>query len=208
MPYLSEEDLTSLHGKIDEAQKELEETNTSLEETQENLKTKDESLQKVKKNAKIQNIILSILAGIALALAFFFYNKKGSSSSIDITEIQKLEAERVIDSIQNSPSFTAINSTSDSNSTSVEDIKNTLTGKKVFSVQIGAFSDRNYALLSESIAGIGTNNGDLFKYSVGLFDNLQEAQDFRRELVKIGFRDAFVASYIDGVRQEIEHPNR
>ena len=213
-----------LKNKLEETEKELLETKNQLIDARhelENIEEDDdeeeesdydeETYKKSKKRSLIGNILLSLLAGIALALAFFFYNKKGSS--VDINEIKKLEATRVLDSISNSGYATI-----DDNSTSSDDmsgistdetisnLKQGIKGEKVYSVQIGAFSENNYQLLSESIAGI-TSNGDLFKYSIGIFKTLREAQDFRQELVRIGFEDAFVASYVDGVRQSIEDPN-
>ena len=101
-----------------------------------------------------------------------------------------------------------LNTNNEANSVddSINTIKNNINGEKIYSVQIGAFSENSYTLLSETLAGI-SSNGELFKYSIGLFKTLSEAQDFRKELVKIGFEDAFVASYVNGVRKGIENPN-
>ena len=206
MPFLNDDELNSLHKTIDTAQDKLNETNDELEEIKESLHNSEEKLKKTKKSKSLQNIILSILAGIGLALAFYFYNN--SSNSINIENIKKAEATRILDSIS-ANSYTTQNNSNTNNSfeDSIESVKSNISGEKIYSVQVGAFTQNKYALLSETLAGI-TSNGDMFKYSIGLFKTLKEAQNFRRELVKIGFRDAFVASYIDGIRQEIEHPNK
>lgn len=205
MPYLNEDDLVALHKQIDDAEDKLAETNEELETTTETLNKQKEDSVKNKKNTLIQNIVLSVITGIALALAFYFYSN--GSSSININEIKQNEASRVIDSMNNARLDELANN---SNNNSIEEttaaIKSNLEGQKIYSVQIGAFTKNRYTLLSETIAGISSNE-ELFKYSIGLFETLREAQNFRKELVKVGFRDAFVASYIDGVRQEIEHPN-
>ncbi|PHO01812.1 sporulation protein, partial [Rhodobacteraceae bacterium 4F10] len=43
------------------------------------------------------------------------------------------------------------------------------------------------------------------KYSLGLYTTLDEAKGLQKELIKIGFNDAFVASYINGKRQKIHN---
>lgn len=214
MPYLNDDDLASLHKTIDNAEKELNETKKELDEVNSELETMnssaeehEEDLKELKKSRIIQNVLLSLLAGIAFAFAYYFYNNGGSN--IDVKEIKELEATRVIDSINSLANNTnTLNTDNDyvSVDESINSIKNNISGEKIYSVQIGAFAKNSHTLLSESLAGISSNQ-EFFKYSIGLFETLSEAQDFRRELVKIGFDDAFVASYIDGVRKEIENPN-
>jgi hypothetical protein len=41
------------------------------------------------------------------------------------------------------------------------------------------------------------------KYSIGLYETLEEANALRRGLVKLGFSDAFVASYKGTTRLKI-----
>ena len=60
-------------------------------------------------------------------------------------------------------------------------------------------------ILSKTIAGT-LSNEEYLRYSIGLFSTLKEAQNFRRQLLRLGFDDAFVASYINGERQEIHKP--
>ena len=210
MPFLNDEELASLNKLVFDTKDELTNSKKELKHTQYLLEEQEEELKSSLKSKKKQNIILSILAGLCLALACYFYNSGSSNvSNININEIKKIEANRLLDSIQNSNALNNTNTTDNnivSSDTSIETLKNNINGEKIYSVQIGAFSDSQYTLLSETLAGI-SSNGDMFKYSIGLFKTLQEAQDFRKELVKIGFKDAFVASYIDGIRKEIEQPN-
>lgn len=195
--------------ELDKVKEELSVAHLKLNNTEEAVDTAvivnndDEALKRIKKSKTTQNIILSILTGIALAFAYYFYNN-GSNTTLDINKIKQLEATRVIDSIGALNSN--VTSTSNAFDKNIQALKNTIKNEKIYSVQIGAFSDNEYTLLSETLAGTASNL-EMFKYSIGLFKTLQEAQDFRRELLKIGFKDAFVASYIDGIRQEIEHPN-
>ena len=231
MPNIEENDLNSLYKRIDYLRKESQDLNKKIQDLEHNYDAQTEQHKGSKRKARISNIVLSLLTGIGLALAFFFFNKKGSfSSDVNIAEIQKLEATRILDSIGNTHSndldldaennntlghddtfFDDLDTQSEnisgiSTDESVNEIKQAFKGEKVYSVQVAIFSDNNHAVLSESIAGIYAT-GDLFKYSIGLFKTLDEAQKFRNELVGIGFNDAFIASYIDGKRQAIEKPN-
>ena len=219
MPYIEENDLVGLHKQIDDAKKDAQKAQKELEDIEYDYEEQKEELNVTKKNAKIQNIILSLLTGIAFALALFFYqNGSSSSSNIDIEAIKKAEALRVMDSISANGGLANLNDTADSDiqndgdlngistEQSISDIKQSISGEKVYSVQIGAFYENRYPSLSESLAGI-SSNGEMFKYSIGLFKTLKEAQKFRQELVQVGFDDAFVASYVDGRRKSIENPN-
>lgn len=206
MPFLNDDELTSLHKTVDDANKELELATAELTKVKKTLADNETDVKASKKNTTIQNVVLSVIAGIALAFAYYFYSNGGSASKLDINKIKQLEATRVLDSIDDLNDQFADND-GGSIEDSTEAIKKSIKGKKIYSVQIGAFTKNRYTLLSETIAGISSDKR-LFKYSLGLFETLREAQKFRKELVKVGFRDAFVASYIDGVRQEIEHPNK
>ena len=46
--------------------------------------------------------------------------------------------------------------------------------------------------------------GGFYKYSLGAFETLEEAQYFRKNVLNLGFHDAFVASYQNGQRLNIE----
>lgn len=204
MPFLSEQELNSL-------QQEIEDADIRTEEIKKELK---KELIKTKKKVKGVTIFFAVLAGLGIAVAVFFYQKKGSSlSSIEVERIKKDEALRVIDSISNlSHEYDKdTEESNDDNQTnsideSITEVKNNIHNQTVYSVQVGVFSENKFPVLSESIAGISLQ-GDYFKYSFGLFETLNEAQEFRRNLVQIGFRDAFVASYINGERQQIELPD-
>src|SRR5690606_8286434 len=70
---------------------------------------------------------------------------------------------------------------------------------KIYSVQIKSFVDNNMTLVSESLNNtIFVKTNPFYSYSLGNFETLEEAQSFRFQLVKMGFEDAFVASYRDG----------
>lgn len=211
MPFLSEQELNSL-------QQEIEDANIRTEEAEEELEKEKKELTEVKRKVKGVTIFFAILAGLGIASSIFFYQKKRKSlSSIDVERIKKDEALRVIDSIANSRDEynkeaeenieeNDVDNQTNSIGESITEVKNNIHNQTVYSVQVGVFSENKFPVLSESIAGISLQ-GDYFKYSFGLFETLNEAQEFRRNLVQIGFRDAFVASYINGERQQIELPD-
>lgn len=85
--------------------------------------------------------------------------------------------------------------------------KKFLEKEKIYSVQVKSFVDNNLTLASESLGNtIFAKANPFYSYSLGNFETLEEARKFRFQLVKMGFDDAFVASYKDGKRLEIEEP--
>ncbi|MDY0779460.1 hypothetical protein [Tenacibaculum sp. IB213877] len=206
MPFLDEQELAALRQEIHDA-------NERNEELENEMNEKIEKLEDAKYAARNRNIVLSVLLGVAGALAYYFYSNK-TVNNVNIAEIKKAEAERVIDSIGELQLANNNNNDDDyeegDEEFSVEEgaaaISNQMDGETIYSVQIGVFTKKKHPLLSETFTGT-VSKGNLFKYSVGLFKTLPEAQKFRKELVDIGFDDAFVASYINGVRQQIHQPN-
>ena len=185
------------------------------EDLKSELSEKEEEIGDVKSTARNRNILLSFLSGVSIAAAVYFFQNQ-SPSSVNIDEIKRAEATRVLDSIGD---ITANSDYSDSESddydssedgstgleSGISKIKQNIENEVVYSVQIGAFTNKKYPLLSKTIAGT-LSNEEYLRYSIGLFSTLKEAQNFRRQLLKLGFDDAFVASYINGERQEIHKP--
>lgn len=207
MPFLDEQELISLQQEISDA-------NEKKDELEEKLKTKENEISRVKVKSRGINIFFGALAGLAMAVAIFLSKNQAPPELLnldEIAEIKRTEAQRVIDSLSTVSNIddTEYEEETEESSSSVDDgiqaIKNTLKNEKIYSIQVGVFTKNKFPLLSESIAGI-TSQGEYFKHSFGLFKTLEEAQGFRRNLVKIGFKDAFIASYINGERQKIEKP--
>ena len=77
--------------------------------------------------------------------------------------------------------------------------------KTVFAVQIGAYNNNYIELFSDSFSQFREFEEDEFyKYTIGAYETLKEAQELRKKIIKLGIEDAFVASYINGKRQAIE----
>lgn len=224
MPFIEEEKFKLMQEDLDNAKLKREEAENELTNAQ-------EELASVKKNSFILPIILGLLFGLSSGAAYYFYTNGGSNAinNVDVVAVKKEEALRVIDSINRAQARELRNSSTEqisneaSNSEEIADATNSATndgqttatptpsdvasansGETIYSVQIGIFSEKKYPLISsESIPSVATFSNGYFKYSVGLFKTADEARALRKELRSIGFKDAFVASYIDGKRQKI-----
>lgn len=75
----------------------------------------------------------------------------------------------------------------------------------IYAVQIGAFKNNDIELYSDSFTQFKEfEEAGFYKYSLGAFETLEEAQNLRKKVIGLGFNDAFVASYVNGERQAIE----
>ena len=203
MPFIEEEKYALMQEDLDNSRLEKEQAEEDLGKT-------EEEFVSFKKKSMVLPIILGIMLGLSLGAAFYFYNNNAanSPSDEDIAQIKKTENERVLDSIKranaraNRKSKAGVNNKNIA--TTINQVKETTKGLTIYSVQIGVISEKDFPLLaSQTIPSTVTSSDEYFKYSLGLYTNLQEAKDLRDEFIKIGFEDAFVASYIDGKRQKI-----
>ena len=198
MPFIEESDLLELHKDIDKAQ-------IINERLLDQIKYKNKEL----KRSKMQRNLFGSITGLFLigALAVFSYNA-GFIRSSNFENRNNLLVS--IDSLE------VIKSRIDNLKEQNEELslvkefylaKKFLEKDKIYSVQVKSFVDNNMTLVSESLGNtIFVKSNPFYSYSLGNFETLEEAQSFRFQLVKMGFEDAFVASYRDGKRLEIEDP--
>ncbi len=206
MPFIEEDKFHLMQEDLDNAKLKREEAESELEETK-------VALSSAKKGSMILPIILGLMLGAALGATYYFYTNNGGvsyTSSEDEAAIRKSENVRVLDSIVRANARAARNNNPADNENNlnetIDSVIDNTSDKTIYSVQIGVFSKNKYALISTStIPSTVTIKDGFFKYSIGLFDSLSEAKSLRKELIKMGFKDAFVASYINGERQKI-HP--
>ncbi|NAS13447.1 SPOR domain-containing protein [Poritiphilus flavus] len=197
MPFIEESDLLELHKDIDKAQ-------IINERLLDQIKFKNKEL----KRSKIQRNVLAGFTAVFLigALALFSFTAGLSSS-------KGLENQSLLVSID---SLDAVKSRIDNLSQQNEELslvkefylaKSFLEKEKVYSVQVKSFVENNVTLASEALTNtMFVKTNPFYSYSLGNFETLQEAQKFRAQLVEMGFKDAFVASYKDGKRIKIEDP--
>lgn len=210
MPFIEEDKFKLMQEDLDNAKLKREEAEDELSETQ-------EQFTSLKKKSKILPILLGLLLGASLGATYYFYSNNTNSSfssAIDIDQIKKEESIRILDSIKRANIRNARKTKVKTNSSiNKEDLNKTIdkvhkntNGETIYSVQIGVFSKKDLPLLSsKTIPSTVTSANGYFKYSLGLFSTLNEAKKLKKELIKIGFKDAFAASYIDGKRQKIHH---
>jgi len=199
MPFIEESDLLELHKDIDKAQ-------IINERLLDQIKYKNKELKK----SKIQR---NIFAGITTffligGLAFTSFTAGlSSSNSFDKQNNNLLVSIDSLDAIK-----TRINNLKEQNEklSLVNEFylaKRFLEKEKIYSVQVKSFVDNNVTLASKALTNtLFVKTNPFYSYSLGNFETLQEAQSFRKQLVDLGFEDAFVASYKEGKRIQIEDP--
>lgn len=197
MPFIEESDLLELHKDIDKAQ-------IINERLLDQIKFKNKEL----KRSKVQR---NILAGVT---TLFLIGTIGITSYISgLSSSNTYDNQNLLVSID---SLDAIKTRIDNLQVKNEELslvkefylaKKFLEKEKIYSVQVKSFVDNNLTLASESLTNtMFVKTNPFYSYSLGNFETLEEARSFRYQLVKMGFEDAFVASYQDGKRIKIEDP--
>ncbi|SEL72514.1 hypothetical protein SAMN04487910_3183 [Aquimarina amphilecti] len=202
MPYISDDELLDFQVQIDNAKEEKRATNYTHNKA---LRDEQESSRKF----KIATIILGIIAllGVAGTIYFMKFNTSDNlitkSESKAKSDILKNKIAELEETIKNLSMDQEINGTgSDTND---EQNKASLQQELVYAVQIGAFEEKDLSLYSDKFVNFKQiKSGSFNKYALGNFASLSEAKKFRRELVGLGFRGAFIASYQNGKRIKIE----
>ncbi len=198
MPFIEESDLLELHKDIDKAQ-------IINERLLDQIKFKNKEL----KRSKIQRNILAGVTGLFLigTLAITSFTAGLSRSNSYENRNNLLVSIDSLDAIK-----ARINNLKQQNEelSLVKEFylaKNFLEKETIYSVQVKSFVDNNIILASEALNNtLFVKTNPFYSYSLGNFETLAEAQSFRYQLVKLGFEDAFVASYKGGKRIKIEDP--
>ncbi|MGB5554521.1 MAG: SPOR domain-containing protein [Flavobacteriaceae bacterium] len=200
MPFIEESDLLELHKDIDKAQ-------IINERLLDQIKFKNKELKK----SKIQRNVFAGITGLFLIGALAI---TAATTAYNAGLTQNNNKDRYV--LSDIDSLDAIKSRLDNLKQQNEELslvkefylaKTFLEKEKVYSVQVKSFVDNNITLASEALTNtMFVKTNPFYSYSLGNFETLQEAQNFRKQLVDIGFKDAFVASYKEGKRIQIEDP--
>ena len=197
MPFIEESDLLELHKDIDKAQ-------IINERLLDQIKYKNKELRR----SKIQrNFLAGITALFLIGTLVFTSFTAGLSSSNSFDDKNLLVSIDSLDAIKSR--IGNLEQQNDELSLVKEFYlaKKFLEKEKIYSVQVKSFVDNNVTLASEALTNtLFVKTNPFYSYSLGNFETLEEAQSFRYQLVKMGFEDAFVASYQDGKRVQIEPP--
>lgn len=197
MPFIEESDLLELHKDIDKAQ-------IINERLLDQIKYKS---KEIKRNKIQRNILAGITALFLVSTLVFTSFTAGLSSSKDFDDTNLLVSIDSLDAIKSR--IDNLEQQNDELSLVKEFYlaKKFLEKEKIYSVQVKSFVDNNVTLASEALTNtLFVKTNPFYSYSLGNFETLEEAQSFRFQLVKMGFNDAFVASYQDGKRIKIEDP--
>jgi len=198
MPFIEESDLLELHKDVDKA-------HIINDRLLDQIKYKNKELR----SARIQRNILATVTALfligTLAVASFTVGLTSSAKqtpadlvtySLDSLEVIR---ERLNNLKQQNEELNVVKE--------FYLARKFLEKEIIYSVQVKAFVDNNMNLASESLSNtLFVKTNPFYAYSLGNFETLEEARKFRRELVAMGFNDAFVASYQDGKRLKIEDP--
>lgn len=83
----------------------------------------------------------------------------------------------------------------------LSELNESLRSKKIYTVQIGASQNDPFLLFSKNLMNFNkTKSKDYNLYSLGNFETKDEAEAFRKEIVKLGIDDAWVVAYENGKR--------
>jgi len=205
MPHIKKKDLLNLYKEID-FQKE------KTTKIQEYFKGKNKENESLKKHRLIFGIISGLLALILMLGAgvylfspsVFMSTSKFEKEGYKIISTEEYSQMKEVSDAQNAKSLVE---DTDSESDYYED-QESIDGTVIYSVQIAAFENKGIQLYSDNlIQFIEVRKDEFYKYSLGAFETLEEAQSFRKEIVDLGlFKDSFVASYKNGRRLRIEDP--
>ena len=198
MPFIEESDLLDLHKDIDKAQ-------IINERLLDQIKFKNKDLRKLKLQ---RNVLLSIsLLFIVSALAITSYTAGFSSKNALENQNNLLVSIDSLDAIKTRIDNLKLQNQELSLVHEFYLAKAFLEKEKIYSVQVKSFVDNNVTLASEALTNtLFVKTNPFYAYSLGNFETLDEARLFRKQLVQMGFEDAFVASYQDGKRVQIEDP--
>ncbi len=204
MPYISDDELLDFQVQIDDAKEEKRVTNYAHTKA---LKEEQENTRKF----KIATIILGFVAllGVAGTIYFMQFNTSDSvipkSEAKAQTDILNNKIAELEDTIKNLSMDQEINASDEGSDTQEEKEKASLQNELVYAVQIGAFEKKDLSMYSDKFVNFREiKAGSFNKYALGNFASLAEAKKFRREIVRLGFRGAFIASYRNGERIKIE----
>ncbi|MEE9363415.1 MAG: SPOR domain-containing protein [Cellulophaga sp.] len=198
MPFIEESDLLELHKDIDKSQ-------IINERLLDQIKYKN---KEIRKNKIQRNLFAGITGLFLIAILAITSFTAGVSSSTTFDNQSNLLVS--IDSLE------VIKSRIDNLKEKNEELslvkefylaKKFLEKEKIYSVQVKSFVENNVTLASNALTNtLFVKTNPFYSYSLGNFETLDEARSFRYQLVKMGFKDAFVASYKDGKRLKIENP--
>lgn len=198
MPFIEENDLLDLHKDIEKSQ-------IINERLLDQVGFKNKDIKKL----KVQRNVLAGVTFLFLLLSFGLWGLfSGLRTSNDFRGQETLaEAVDSLDTFRTRIDYLKERNDELSLVKEFYLAKEFLEKEKIYSVQVKSFVDNNATLASASLTNtLFVKTNPFYAYSLGNFETIDEARQFREQLVNMGFKDAFVASYKDGKRVKIEDP--
>lgn len=196
MPVLTDEQHQELLNK---AKKANEKALASEKKINQANQAKEESLQQ--RNIFLTtSIILLVLLLVAIILYFakpqlLFNGEKVASNEVVVKQEKINNYEAQITDLQ-----TELEK-------SENDSKVSINGQNVstfYAVQLGAFTRYNEPIVSQEYSLVKNIQEDGFtKYTIGVFSDVSDARKLRKQVIKLGFSDAFIGKYKNGKRLDI-----
>ncbi|WP_027391678.1 hypothetical protein [Aquimarina latercula] len=204
MPDIKNEDLLSLHYQIEKAEVEQRKLEDLLNDKSVELKRNRASKMMLK---LLCSVLLILTISLIVYLVFWVDRNNGDVLVMENKEFSSFQSE--INGLK-----TQLNQLK-SDQSDLNDLKNLymyrdlINKDTVYSVQIQSFTDKKISLVSEKFTNsLVYSDTSYYKLSLGIFETLVEAQEFRKILLKSGVIDKniFVISYKEGKRIKIENP--
>lgn len=194
MPVLTEEELQSLKDKAALAEKNLKTTQAN----QKRLQNEVEEANNKKKGFLVGFLICLILLIACLAIAFGAPDILGIEQGTEIASDEVVVKKSEIETYQTSISQLEQELAQQNNN-------HPLDLNEFYAVQLGAFKKFNTRLSSDSFSIVrNANYKDFNLFTLGVFETEAEAEQLRKIVRQLNFRDAFVGKYKDGERIDAE----
>ncbi|KAA1245359.1 hypothetical protein [Aquimarina sp. RZ0] len=202
MPDIKNEDLLFLHHQIEKAETEQSKLENLLNE-------KSIELKKNRTSKFTFKLICSFLIITISALIIYssYWTKKGIQYKTENKDLSRFKSE-----VHNLKEQLSRIEKDQIDLNDIKDLylyRNLINRDTVYSVQVQSFTDQKISLFSEKYANARFyNDTSYYKMSLGIFETLTEAQEFRKILLRSGIIDKniFVISYKDNKRLRIEEP--
>ncbi|WP_298540479.1 hypothetical protein [uncultured Aquimarina sp.] len=204
MPDIKNEDLLSLHYQIEKAEVEQ----RKLEDL---LNDKSLELKRNRASKMMFKILCSVLLITTIALIIYtVFWVDNSDSTVTVTKNKEFSSfQSEINGLKNQLNQLKKDQPDLKNIKDLYLYRSLINKDTVYSVQIQSFTTDKVSLVSDKFTNtLFYNDMYYYKLSLGIFETLEEAQEFRKILLQSGIIDKniFVISYKEGERIRIEDP--
>lgn len=203
MPDIKNEDLLSLHYQIEKAEVEQRKLEDLLNERSAELKRNRAS----KFMFKVLCSVLLISTIALIIYVVFWVSDETPIVKVNNKEFSSFQSE--INKLKNELNELKSEQTQTNELKDLYLYRDLIKKDTVYSVQIQTFTDNKIISISEKYTNtLIYTDTSFYKFSLGIFETLKEAQEFRKILLRSSVIDKniFVISYADGKRIRIEDP--